>query len=217
MPSPRRPIATRALAGVAVAALALAFTGAPETVGASVPLSRAGAAALTRSALASFPARRTLLLPSSATPARSARLLPPDPAGPADWAWPVPGARTVTRGFEAPPTRYSAGHRGIDIAAQTDAEVVAPESGVVRFSGVVVNRATVTLVTADGTLLSIEPVTSEWVKGDSVARGERLGTVARGGHCDSVCIHLGVRVHGEYVSPMRFFGGIPRAVLLPLR
>ena len=95
--------------------------------------------------------------------------------------------------------------------------MIAPASGVVRFAGLVVDRATLTVATADGALFSLEPVASEWAKGDRIVKGERLGTVSGGGHCDGACIHLGVRVHGEYVSPMRYFGVIPRAVLLPLR
>lgn len=33
------------------------------------------------------------------------------------WAWPVAAPHPVVRGFEAPETTYSAGHRGIDVAA----------------------------------------------------------------------------------------------------
>jgi murein DD-endopeptidase MepM/ murein hydrolase activator NlpD len=122
----------------------------------------------------------------------------------------------VKRGYEAPATRYSAGHRGIDIPAGAGTLVVAPESGTVRFAGVVVDRPTVTVQTSAGILLSIEPVAAEYAVGDAVERGSALGIVATGGHCTGACIHLGVRVAGEYVSPMRFFGGVPRAVLLPL-
>ena len=135
----------------------------------------------------------------------------------AAWKWPVAGWHAIARGYEAPASRYSAGHRGVDIAAATGAEVVAPQPGVIRFAGVVVDRGTVTVATRDGVLISIEPVAAERTTGDAVAEGERLGVVSRGGHCDGSCVHLGVRVHGEYVSPLRFFGGVPRAVLLPLR
>jgi hypothetical protein len=43
-----------------------------------------------------------------------------------------------------------------------------------------------------------------------------VGTVATGGHCEGSCIHFGVRLHGEYVSPLLYLAGVPRAVLLPL-
>ena len=155
--------------------------------------------------------------PASARPPHSESWVAPARPPVAGWAWPVSGPRVVVRGYEAPASRYSAGHRGIDIAAAPGLPVVAPESGTVRFAGVVVNRPTVTVQTAEGVLLSIEPVVAAHEVGEPVARGAPLGTVATGGHCAGVCIHLGVRVNGEYVSPMRFFGGVPRAVLLPLR
>ncbi|QDZ14081.1 peptidoglycan DD-metalloendopeptidase family protein [Humibacter ginsenosidimutans] len=132
------------------------------------------------------------------------------------WSWPVPGARTVLRGYEAPASRYSAGHRGIDIAAVTGTPVVSPASGTVRFAGVVVDRPTITVATVDGVLISLEPVASPLAAGDVVAGGQSLGRVAAGGHCNAACVHLGVRVNGDYASPLLFFGGVPRAVLLPL-
>ncbi|MGA0566280.1 peptidoglycan DD-metalloendopeptidase family protein [Rathayibacter sp. KR2-224] len=127
------------------------------------------------------------------------------------------GRRTVSRGYEAPPSRYTAGHRGVDIPAVEGAAVVSPAAGSVRFAGVVVDRPTVTVQTGSGILISIEPVSTPYSVGDVVMQDAPLGVVSRGGHCDGVCIHLGVRIKGDYVSPMRFFGGIPRAVLLPIR
>ena len=196
MSSPRRTTATRAVSTVAAATLALALTGTPEPAGASAlayatpPDSSAG---------------------SSSAPGAV------EEAGGSDWVWPIAGPRTVIRPFEAPASRYSAGHRGIDIAARSGGPVLVPESGTVRFAGVVVDRPTVTVETSQGVLISIEPLITTVAVGDAVTRGGALGVVARGGHCDGRCIHLGVRVDGEYVSPMRFFGGVPRAVLLPLR
>ncbi len=121
------------------------------------------------------------------------------------------------RGFEAPSTRYSAGHRGIDVPAAPGTSVLAPQDGVVRFAGVVVDRATITIETTQGVLISMEPVASPLVRGDPAHKGGQVGAVAAGGHCDRGCLHLGVRVHGDYVSPLRFFGGVRRAVLLPIR
>ncbi len=43
-----------------------------------------------------------------------------------------------------------------------------------------------------------------------------IGTVSSGGHCAAGCVHFGVRIDGEYVSPFLFLGGLPRAVLLPM-
>ena len=49
--------------------------------------------------------------------------------------------------------------------------------------------------------------------GEAVARGQPVGIVAEGGHCDGGCLHLGTRVDGAYVNPMRFLR--PRPELEP--
>jgi murein DD-endopeptidase MepM/ murein hydrolase activator NlpD len=118
--------------------------------------------------------------------------------------------------FRAPPTPYTAGHRGIDLVAARGAVVVAPDAGVVRYAGWVGDRFLVSIDHGGGVLSSIEPVQPSVGTGDAVARGSPIGEVAVGGHCADACVHLGVRVDGEYVSPFRFLGGVPRAVLLPL-
>lgn len=133
------------------------------------------------------------------------------------WAWPLAPPWRVLRPFEAPATRYSAGHRGIDLAAQTGRAVLAPVASTVYFAGRVAGRPVLTLQPAEGLLVSVEPVLSTLAAGDRIPRGGFVGTVATGGHCDGVCLHLGVRVNGEYVSPLIHFGGVRRAVLLPIR
>ncbi|WP_448004979.1 murein hydrolase activator EnvC family protein [Agromyces bauzanensis] len=132
------------------------------------------------------------------------------------WVWPVPPPIVVVAPFRAPPTPYAAGHRGIDIAASPGAVVVAPASGVVRFAGPVAGRGVVSIDHGAGVVSAIEPVEASVAAGTAVAPGDVIGTVASGGHCDAVCVHFGVRIDGEYVSPFLFLGGLPRAVLLPL-
>jgi murein DD-endopeptidase MepM/ murein hydrolase activator NlpD len=131
------------------------------------------------------------------------------------WRWPVPPPIRVVAPFRAPPTPYTAGHRGIDIAATSAAPVVAPAPGVVSFSGMVAGRPVVAIDHGDGVVSAIEPVSGLVVAGVPVAAGDAIGTVSTGGHCASGCVHFGVRVDGEYVSPYLFLGGLPRAVLLP--
>lgn len=132
------------------------------------------------------------------------------------WVWPVPPPHSITRGFQAPATRYSAGHRGIDIAAVAGEPLSAPADAVVHFSGRVVDRPVLTLETDDGLLISFEPVESSVPAGTRVGKGDVIATSARGGHCDAACVHLGVRRDGEYLNPLLFLGGLVRAVLLPL-
>jgi hypothetical protein len=59
-------------------------------------------------------------------------------------------------------------------------------------------------------------VTTTLAEGAVVVAGDQIGTVIAG-HCSSVCLHFGVRLLGEYLSPLNFLGGIPHSVLLPTR
>lgn len=129
----------------------------------------------------------------------------------------MPLPHPVVRGFEAPAAVWSPGHRGIDVGAPVGAVVIAPESGVVHFAGVVVDRPVVSLEHAGALLSSFEPVEATVSRGQHVERGQPVG-ILRAGHCDgSACLHLGARVDGRYVSPLVLLGAARWAVLLPTR
>jgi murein DD-endopeptidase MepM/ murein hydrolase activator NlpD len=87
---------------------------------------------------------------------------------------------------------------------------------VVAFAGPVAGRGVLSIDHGDGIVSAIEPVAASVAVGDRVVAGDAIAATTAGGHCDGACAHFGVRVHGEYVSPLRFLGGLPRAVLLPL-
>lgn len=131
------------------------------------------------------------------------------------WVWPVDPPPVLVHPFRAPEWTFGPGHRGVDLAAASGT-VYAPADGVVHFAGVVVDRPVLSIEQSDGVITSFEPVTTELVAGDVVERGQVVGTVLAG-HCASVCLHFGVRVDGEYVSPLAWLGGLERAVLLPTR
>ena len=131
------------------------------------------------------------------------------------WLWPIEAPHAIIRPFIAPATPYSAGHRGIDIAAD-DTEVRAPADGVVHFAGVVVDRPVLSIRHGDGVITSYEPIETDLATGDTVSRGDPIGRVIPG-HCASVCLHFGVRLDGQYLSPLVYLAGIDRAVLLPTR
>jgi murein DD-endopeptidase MepM/ murein hydrolase activator NlpD len=134
----------------------------------------------------------------------------------ARWDWPVAPPRTIVRPFIAPESEYGPGHRGIDIASTAGADIRSPADGVVHFSGMVAGRPVLS-IEHDGALISsFEPVMSELTAGTPVQRGELVGQLAPG-HCDRVCVHFGVRLHGQYVSPLNYLGGVARSILLPTR
>lgn len=130
------------------------------------------------------------------------------------WRWPVSQDVRVVRPFAAPPHRYGAGHRGVDLGAD-QGPVLAPASGVIAFAGVVVDRPLLTIDHGDGLVTTLEPVATELRVGDEVAVGQQLGEVASGGHAAAGAVHFGVRLHGEYINPLLLLAGVPRAVLLP--
>lgn len=138
-------------------------------------------------------------------PAQGRRLL---------WVPPLGGSLDVVRPFEPPPGPYAAGHRGIDLRGSPgDRTVIAPADGTVSFSGAVVDRAVLSIRVDERTVLSMEPVESGLRAGEMVRTGQTVGALQRGGHCGDSCLHLGVRVDGEYVNPMGFFADRP--MLLP--
>jgi murein DD-endopeptidase MepM/ murein hydrolase activator NlpD len=93
--------------------------------------------------------------------------------------------------------------------------VLAPADGVVIWAGTIVDRGVVAIDHGSGVRSSFEPVTPLVRRGDAVHRGERIGTAATGGTHPAGVLHIGARIHGEYVSPLLLLGGLQRAVLLP--
>ena len=135
---------------------------------------------------------------------------PPEPV----WQWPVDATPQVVRDFEAPHTEWGPGHRGLDLHAPAGTDVIAPVSGRVFFSGRVATRGVITIETGAGHLVSMEPVVVVEQPPSRVRAGVVIGEVARG-HCPGGCLHIGLRVEGEYRSPARELGILRRARLMP--
>lgn len=153
-----------------------------------------------------------LLLGALAAPRAAA-----EPTAPL-WQWPLAPPHRVVRAFEAPPTPYAAGHRGVDLVGG-GTEVRAVDDGVVRFSGVVAGRGTVSILHAGGLVSTYEPVAGSVAAGQTVATGTLIGTLEASGasHCGTtVCLHLGARRGETYVDPMLLLGAHGPSVLLPL-
>lgn len=136
------------------------------------------------------------------------------------WGWPLAGKPRVVHAFDPPAKPWLSGHRGVDLAAPQGIAVLAPTDGVVTFSGVVVNRAVLTIAVENGLRLSFEPVSSTLKAGDVVARGQTVGIVEGPSHCDGAgatsCLHWGVRRGDEYLDPLQFVLDLRPSILLPL-
>jgi murein DD-endopeptidase MepM/ murein hydrolase activator NlpD len=108
----------------------------------------------------------------------------------------------IMAAFRAPTTAFGPGHRGVDLVASLGQSVSSPISGVISFRGEVAGRPVLTL--NDGVrTVTLEPVSSSLKAGTPVFSGQFLGTVGVGGHCSLRCVHLGLRVAGEYRNPLR--------------
>lgn len=142
----------------------------------------------------------------------------------------------VIRTFEKPAERWSAGHRGVDLAVpEHDRRVYAPAPGTVVFSGTVVNRKVLVIAHPDGRRSTFEPMDEALPVGTTVAAGDIIGTVATtsGGNserpylrCSTPCLYWGVRQGGdrgdgsgkdaEYINPMSLLGSKEPSILLPV-
>jgi len=156
-----------------------------------------------------------VLIVTTQLPATSARGAIAD-----TWSWPVAPPWRIERSYVAPPTAYGVGHRGIDLAVALETPVLAPAPGIILFAGTVVDRGVISINHGNGVTSSFEPVTAEVIAGQHVGTGESIGWVsglhfAPSGSC--VCLHMGTRINGEYISPLAFLSTIERAVLLPWR
>ena len=141
----------------------------------------------------------------------------------------------VVRPFEKPAERWSAGHRGVDLAVpEHDRRVYAPAPGTVVFSGTVVNRKVLVIAHPDGRRSTFEPMDEALPVGTTVAAGDIIGTVAGAAdgnserpyrRCSTVCLYWGVRQGGargdgsgkdaEYINPMSLLGSKEPSILLP--
>ena len=110
---------------------------------------------------------------------------------------------TVTRAFQPPPTPYSAGHRGVDLAGAPGQAVLAASGGFISFAGKIAGRGVIVVVR--GVLrTTYEPVTALVHRGAQVLVGQRIGTLQAGhpGCTAPACLHWGLLRGEVYLDPM---------------
>jgi murein DD-endopeptidase MepM/ murein hydrolase activator NlpD len=130
-------------------------------------------------------------------------------AGPAwgTYRWPVHGE--VIRPYEEPANPYSAGHRGIDIAAPFGTPIRAPADGTVSFAGTVAGSLFISIDHAGGIRTSYSWVSAISVKkGQAVTVGAVIGRTGQGHPgSDRTHLHFSARLNGTYIDPMLLLGG----------
>nr|WP_239152016.1 M23 family metallopeptidase [Virgisporangium aurantiacum] len=153
----------------------------------------------------------------AAPPAAAAGPVPRAPVPAAGFGWPLGGTPTVVRRFDPPPQPWLAGHRGVDLAGEPGAPVLAAGPGTVAFAGTVAGRGVVSIDHANGLRTTYEPVLASVAAGAAVGRGSRIGALAPGhaGCPVAACLHWGLRRGDSYLDPLLLLG-FGRVRLLPL-
>jgi Peptidase family M23/Putative serine esterase (DUF676) len=127
-------------------------------------------------------------------------------APPPPGSWTLPVAGPVARGFAAPASRYGAGHRGVDFAVAAGTPVRAAGNGVVTFAGQVAGGLHVVVAHGGDLRTSYSFLASATVRrGDTVERGDVLGTAGGPSGEHPPGLHLGLRLGDEYIDPMLLF------------
>jgi murein DD-endopeptidase MepM/ murein hydrolase activator NlpD len=148
-----------------------------------------------------------VLLVTAAFAATATASASPDPASDSGrFAWPLSPDPVVTRGFEPPADAFSAGHRGVDLAATPGQQALAAGPGVVVFAGTLAGRGVVSIDHDGGLSTTYEPLAPAVSAGDQVYQGQPLGAVLAGhpGCTVAACLHWGVRRGEEYLNPLAF-------------
>ncbi len=123
--------------------------------------------------------------------------------------WPVPGPVVAT--WDPPATRYSAGHRGVDLAVRPGERVTAMGDGVVGWAGIVAGTAWISVDHPGGIRTTVGPMATVVVtRGQPVIRGKVLGTATGRAHVGAEAVvaglHVSARVDGDYVDPASLVG-----------
>ena len=136
---------------------------------------------------------------------------------PSRGVWPLRPRPAVVAGFDPPAARWSAGHRGVDLAGTPAAPVHSSLAGRVTFAGRIAGRGVV-VVSHGRTRTTYEPVTAGVAVGDRVRAGAVIGRLQLfGSHCfPRWCLHWGlVEGRDRYLDPLTLVGAAP-VRLLPL-
>lgn len=139
------------------------------------------------------------------------------------WRSPLQSNLEVLRPFLRPTSDWGAGHRGVDIVAGSETQVLAPHASKIGFANLAFGVPTVVLNHEDGSSQVFQPVcllgTSEL--GQSLKSGQAFGVFcsndANDGHCGQLgCIHWSYRLDEDtYINPLRMIGDLQPASLLP--
>ena len=125
------------------------------------------------------------------------------------FTWPVPGYSTITSYFgnrNAPTAGASTNHKGIDIACDTGASIVAASSGTVIVSTYNVAEGNYICIDHGGGVVTVYMHNSQLLVsvGETVTAGQTIALAGSTGYSTGPHCHFGVRVDGTYVDPLGY-------------
>lgn len=125
------------------------------------------------------------------------------PSGPSasGWVWPASGRVTSEYGM-----RWGRMHEGIDVGGATGAPVVAARGGTISHAGRMGGYGNLILVSHGGGFTSAYAHLSAFAvsSGQSVERGQRIGSIGCTGSCSGSHLHFEIRVNGASRNPRQF-------------
>jgi murein DD-endopeptidase MepM/ murein hydrolase activator NlpD len=135
---------------------------------------------------------------------------------PASGVWPLQPRPAVVHRFDPPEVRWGRGHRGVDLAGRVGQAVRAAVAGRVTFVGRIAGVGTV-VVGHGATRTTYQPVDPTVARGDPVAAGQRIGSLAwLGTHCSPAsCLHWGLLRGETYLDPLTLVDAPSPVRLLP--
>lgn len=115
---------------------------------------------------------------------------------------PLRRCRVVNR-FHVGAHNWNPGNRGVDLAAKIGEEIFAPAAGKVVYAGDVAGRTVISILHGFGIRTTYESVVPSVSRGENIARGQKIGTVAQGRCRVGTCLHWGAKTGPDsYIDPM---------------
>ena len=113
---------------------------------------------------------------------------------------PVPG--DAIRAFDPPEKRWQKGHRGVDLAAEPGARILASADGTVHFAGSIGGVTSVSILHADGIRTTYQPVQTELKKGERVSKGQVIAVLVTHPKHPEPGLHWGALRGQDYLNPL---------------
>ena len=157
-----------------------------------------------------------------------------------DWVSPLATASAPVKDYQGPLTRFGAGHRGVDYRVKQGQALRSPSAGIIVFGSPVATIPFVSIQHPNGYRTTLSPACTTLPIGTPVLAGQKVAKVCRPdlppvpiknpvvtgvklvlkylnpfSHCrPQLCLHLSLRHHGMYLSPLSVIDGMKPSRLL---